>query len=541
MPEFSGTKDLRSYLTILWRWKFLLLFFLIAAPLVAYLVDHGKPKVYQASALVGTNAATVSGPTGGSFTTNNIAAIARLVTTTPVAQIAGGLLHPPASPGQIVGEVSASADQTTGFLTISAQDQSPTRAAQIANAFAKAIGVNLQAAAINQINAAIRANERQLRRIPASQIAVRAQLQQQLTQLQASLATQGSGAAILQAAGPGSLVSGSPRRVIEIGLLIGLLLGIGAVALAENSDRRLRTPEDLERLTDLPLLGALAPSAFAFSGTGETTKEDDEAFHMLRTSLMFFNAEKRLQSVMITSAGEKDGKTTIATRLALVTAGSGLHVVLVDGDLRRAQVSSRLGLNRAAGLGAVIAGEETLAEALVDYPVEDHGTGRLEVLPAGPPPPNPSALMSSQTMQQILRELESRSDLVIIDTPAALAVSDPLPLMGVVSGVVLVARMNRSSRQTIHRLKKIIEKARGTILGVVATGVSAGPGYDHYYPKYYSTNGNGNGSHPHSPLSRLRKKHSDSSATSKPDQTPAPDAEGRSLHAGRRRSDQQTE
>jgi Mrp family chromosome partitioning ATPase len=115
--------------------------------------------------------------------------------------------------------------------------------------------------------------------------------------------------------------------------------------------------------------------------------------------------------------------------------------------------------------------------------------------------------MSSQQMQDLLRELESQSDLVIIDTPAALAVSDPLPLMRMVSGVVLVARMNRSSRQTIRRLQRIIESASGTLLGVVATGVTASPGYDHYYPKYYASNGtNGSSKERRLGLRRLRGK-----------------------------------
>jgi tyrosine-protein kinase Etk/Wzc len=97
-------------------------------------------------------------------------------------------------------------------------------------------------------------------------------------------------------------------------------------------------------------------------------------------------------------------------------------------------------------------------------------------------------------MQNILRELESECDLVIVDTPAALAVSDPVPLMRSVGGVVVVARMNHSTRQTLRRLQKIIEAAQGHLLGVVATGTTAGPGYDHYYPKYYAENGtNGSG------------------------------------------------
>jgi capsular exopolysaccharide synthesis family protein len=506
---------------MLWRWKWLFLFFVIATPTIAYLIQSSKTTVYKSSALVGVNSTTVNSSLvsgAGSFSTSNITAIAQLVTTTPVANVAAGLLSPPAEPGQIVGEVTADGDSATNFLTISAQDRSPARAAAIANAFAKAISLNLQRSSLAQIDASIKSLRVQLRHISPNDPGSRAQAQGQLDQLLAVRSTSGGQSAILQAATPSSTPAGtSTRRVVEIGLLIGLLLGFGAVVLAESADRRLRTPEDLEGVTDLPLLAAIGPTAF--SAEVKTSREDDEAFQMLRTSLMYFNVERPVDSVVITSAGEKDGKTTVATRLALASAAAGLDVVLIDADLRRAQATARLGIRQhVGGLGAVIAGTAELSEALVDYPLEETATGRLRVFGAGPPPPNPSALMSSPRMQAILRELESQSDLVIIDTPAALAVSDPLPLMRNVTGVVIVARMNRSGRHALRRLKTIVESAHGNLLGVVATGVGATPGYGHYYPTYYAQNGT-NGAGHHGLLHRLRSA-SKPKATTPPDEQP---------------------
>jgi capsular exopolysaccharide synthesis family protein len=492
---------------MLWRWKLLFLGFLIAAPLVAYFVEQGKAKRYRSSALVGINQSTVSSSTSGSFSTTNITAIAELVSTTPVAQIAAGLLGSPASAGQIASEVSATGDVLTGFLTISAEDANPVRAAAIANAFARAIGVNRQNAAIADINSSIRSIEAQIKRLRPRDVAARAALQAQLPPLNAALGTQTTAAAILQAATPSGSPVGIPlRRTVELGLVIGLLLGFGAVAIAESSDRRLRTPDDLEGLTDLPLLAAIPSSAF--SGQLETSPRDEESFQMLRTALMYFNIDRSLESVVITSPGEKDGKTTVAIRLAIAMVRAGMHVILVDADLRRAQVSARLGIQSQEGLGGVIAGEHELSQMLVDYGIPAPGGGRLTVLPAGPPPPNPSALISSQAMQRVLGELTAQSDLVIIDTPAALAVSDPLPLMRSVTGVVLVARMNRSSRETIRRLQRMIESAHGALIGVVATGVSSGPGYEGYAPKYYTQAGeNGTGLRDRLRLRRHRNSH----------------------------------
>lgn len=486
MPEFTGHNDLRSYLRILWRWKLLFIVFVVAGPAAAYLLEHGKPNIYAARALVGINQSTVNTSLltgGGGFETTNVTAIAQLVTTTPVATLAGQLMHPPASPGAIVGEVSASGDSTTNFLTISAEDRSPARAAEIANAFARAIALNQQNSAVAEIQSSIKGVTKSLSQLGPKD-PNRASLQQQLSQLQAALGTQGQEAAVLQSATPSSSPVGPHlRRAVELGLLIGLLAAIALIILAEGADRRMRSPDDLESLTDLPMLAAIAPSAFG--AELETTPVDEEAFRTLRTALTYFNVDRRLKSVMITSPGEKEGKTTVATRLALASARLGSNVVLVDADLRRAGVTHRLGIETARGIADVLADQCDVHEVLQRWSLEDTAAGKLTIVPAGHPPPNPSALISSVQMLELLEQLQIEYDLVIVDTPAALAVSDAVPLMRAVSGVVLVARMNRSNRATIQRLRKIIEAAHGTLIGVVATGVTSGPGYEHYSPSYY--------------------------------------------------------
>ncbi len=497
MPEFTGTKDLRTYVRILWRWKLLFLLFLIGAPAAAYLIERGKPNMYKSSALVGVNEATVDTTllgNSGSFSTTNVQAVAQIVTTRPVAQAAGKLMDPPGDPNQIIGEVTASADTTTNFVTISATDRSPTRAADVANSFAKAIGLNRQLSAIDQLNNAIKGIKAQISRLgsPPSnspEAQTLSQLQGQLNQYRAAKATQTSAAAILQSAIPSSTpTSPQPRRTVELALLIGLLLGLGAVVLAESADRRLRQPDDLESMADVPLLATIPPSAF--SSKLDTGPADEEAFQMLRTALLYFNPATVHQSIVITSPGEKDGKTTIAIRLALAAARAGLRVVLVDADLRRSQIGERLGIDAEVGLGAVLSDRQAAADGvLYPYPIDEPGARPLTVLPAGRPPANPSALVGSNEMKRVIKRLEANSDLVVIDTPAALMVSDPLPLMEFATGVVLVARMNRSSRERIKRLEKMVRAAKGKLYGVVATGASTGMGYDYYTSKYYTQNG----------------------------------------------------
>ncbi|HWW66821.1 MAG TPA: CpsD/CapB family tyrosine-protein kinase, partial [Solirubrobacterales bacterium] len=177
---------------------------------------------------------------------------------------------------------------------------------------------------------------------------------------------------------------------------------------------------------------------------------------------------------------------TVATNLALAFAQDERDVVLVDADLRRPQAAMRLGCDADSGLGAVLVGERTTEEALVEV---DASGGRLRVLPAGLPPPNPAVLLGSRRMRSLLEDLAIEADIVVIDTPAMLAVSDAIPLLEQVAGTVLVARIGRTTRQSLVKTRQVVAAAGGVVLGVVATGARAGGlyGYDEGAYAYYAT------------------------------------------------------
>jgi capsular exopolysaccharide synthesis family protein len=487
MPEFTGHRDIRAYLRTIWRWKLLIVVLVAGAPAAAYLLERNKPPIYSSTVTLDVNSQANSGLPSSSgnsvFATGNLSAIAQIVTTSPLANIAGTLMRPPESGAQAVSGVSATDDVTTGFLTITATKASPTNAAATATAFADALNV----AQSNQSKQALR---EQIKTTRAQLAGVNhtssnyGTLQAQLAQYRTELAHPSDIATIVNPATPNYTPVGPHlRRSVELGLVIGILIACAAVMLLDSADRRLRTPDELEEFTGLPLLAAIPPSAFATEL--DTKPVDAESFHTLRTSLTYFTIDKRVKSVLVTSPGEQEGKSTVAVRLALASANAGMDVVLVDADLRRGGATEKLGIVANVGLGLLLAEQRPLASALIQWPLEAGDGGRLRVLAAGPPPPNPAALISSQQMRDLIQQLEDEADLVVIDTPAALAVSDAVPLMQSVSGVVLVARMNRSSRDTIRRLQKIIIAAHGTLLGTVATGVTAGPGYQKYSASYY--------------------------------------------------------
>src|SRR5205807_8635884 len=170
------------YLRIFWRWRLLFLAFLLAIPIAAYLIERGKPKVYQSSTLVELQASAATASVFGSpLTDQNVATVGRLITTTGVADAAARFLHPPpADPGSLLGEISVSVDNNTGFITISAQDRSPQRAAAIANAFAAALDVNRANAAVASIDNALAGLVKQLAAVPAGDQVDRTQIPQQI-------------------------------------------------------------------------------------------------------------------------------------------------------------------------------------------------------------------------------------------------------------------------------------------------------------------------------------------------------------------------
>lgn len=484
-PEV-GQQDLRTYLRAIWRWKFLFLAFLILIPLGVYFVEHRKPKIYQSSTLMELQDVSIDtgGSTSGPIQTGNLLAVARLVTTTPVATAADRYLHPPESPTSLLNSVSASGDTNTGFLTIWAKAHDPNRAAAIANAFASALAGHQTQQAVNSIDEQIRAAQRQLAATSRLDPGDRSSLGQQIARLRALKGASNGGTQVIErAVTSSSPVGPQTRRSVELAVVIGLLLGLGAVFLAENLDRRLRTPEDLERLTPWPLLGVIPATAFV---PNHQTPRDEEALQMLSATLTYFNVDRPLSSVAVVSPLLGDGKTTVAVGLAVATARAGRRVALVDADLRRSQMPKRLGISKYEGVGTVLAGEQELEQVLLVQRDKDSPEGgRLSVLPAGMPPPNPAALLRSPKVGPLLRRLESMTDLVILDTAAALSVSDTIPLLRQVSGIVVVVRLNESSIGAVRRLKKVIEGAHGTVLGVVATGSEAGAGeYGQYY--YYA-------------------------------------------------------
>ena len=465
----------REIFRLLWRRRWILLLCIALIPAATYLYSKQLTPSYEASTVLQVQAVGDASDvvTGSTSNTAGNASVARLAETSGVADEAARVLGLPK--GSLRGSVQAAADEDTGFITLTATADSGRRAATIAEATARALNSTREARGVARANKAIAGVQRDLRKLSRrdDEITERQQLSEQLQRLRTLRAAQGSNAQVIEPATvPGSPVSPNPRRNAMLAFLLALLAGIGLVILIDRMDRRLRNANEIEKLVGVPLLAVIPREAFP---GGRPNPSHAVAFQTLRDSLTYFNVDRALTTIAVTSPLKGEGKTTVATNLAVAHARANKRVILVDADLRRPQIAERMGVDPEPGLSGVLLGA-TLDEALREIqPFE----GLLRVLPAGLTPPNPSELIGSKRMAALLEELTDIADVVVIDTTPLLVVSDAFPLLEKVSGTVAIARLDQTPRDAIKRMVDITHTAGGRVFGMVATGAK-GPGLRRY-------------------------------------------------------------
>jgi capsular exopolysaccharide synthesis family protein len=470
--------DPRAYLQVIWRWRWMVLGIVLVGTLGTYLLSEGATKKYAARAQVQVQPLVIDTSLfndAGQLTEEPAQALAvttRLAKTPEVAARAAKKLRPaPSDPGILARQTRVSPDPDPGFLTLRVIDPDAQRAAAVANAMASALVEVRGARARARIDIAVSQLERQIAGLSPADSSGRRVLAGQLQRVLALRTAQGYGAQVVQSAvAPSTFVSPRPRRNAAVAFFVSLLIAVGLAFLLDRLDRRLRNPEDLATLTGTPLVGEVPSAAFS---DRTSTPIVTEAFRTLQANLTYFNVERPLKSILITSPLREDGKTSVATNLARAMAQAGKDVILVDADLRRPEVGPGLGI-REDGLANVLSGERDVDDVVGEMEV---GGGRLRILPSGAPPPNPSALIASDNMRALLARLTEEADLVVIDTPPMLLVSDAIPLLGQASGIVLVGRLGRTTHDAVRRLTAVISNTGGVLLGVVATDAKGGGTY----------------------------------------------------------------
>ncbi|HUZ47783.1 MAG TPA: polysaccharide biosynthesis tyrosine autokinase [Terriglobia bacterium] len=296
-----------------------------------------------------------------------------------------------------------------------------------------------------------------------------------------------------------------PRKALNIavGMMLGLILGVTLALVEEGFDTSMMNAEDVERLLPTPNL-AVIPAAFSLKQRSFRAGKHDprraghdhvvalavsrrphsalaESFRSLRTLILLSSAPRPPQALLVTSAQSGEGKTSASVNLALALAQRGGRVLLMDGDLRKPEIANTLGLTGTKGLSGILTGAHGF-----DASVESSGLSpNLWALHAGQYPPNPSELLSSSTMEQLLAGLRRRFDYLVIDSPPVLPVTDATVLSKFVDGVVLVVESGVTPSGALLRAYKTLESAGARILGTVLNKMDLR--YDGYYRSVYKT------------------------------------------------------
>jgi succinoglycan biosynthesis transport protein ExoP len=270
---------------------------------------------------------------------------------------------------------------------------------------------------------------------------------------------------IQRATVPTSPSSPQVARDVAAGAVLGLLIGLAAVFARERFDQRIRTRGDLEALSDLPVLGDVPLTARG----GLAPPPQLEAFRLLRAALRYLNVERDVMTVAVVSSIPGEGKTTVASGLAIAAASVGVDVLLIESDLRKPTLAQRLGIPSARGLSELLSGQAELGEAIVTAHVQpdDGAPVSFDCILSGAAPPSPAMLLEKPAMEEMLAAVRSQYQLVVIDTAPAGVVSDAIPLCSLVDGVLVVSALNISQRDTTLRVLAQLGHVDAPVLGIV--------------------------------------------------------------------------
>src|SRR5665648_337699 len=332
-------------------------------------------------------------------------------------------------------------------------------------------------------------------------------------QLLAATAT-GNFRVLVPATAPETPVSPKPLRSAILGFGVGLFAAIGLAFLLEQFDTRLRHADEVARILRRPILGRIpriSKKLLGESAVVALTQPDGhpaEAFRLLRTNLEFMRVDEDVKSLLVTSSVQGEGKSVCVANLAVTLAMGGKKVFIVDADLRRPRQHQYFGLGNAVGVSTVVTGQTSLDDALhkvrlepvtganeVDFKTWAGGSeslSRIYVLTSGPLPPNPGEIVSSRRFAAVIETLAEEADVVLVDSPAMLAVGDTAALASLVDGLVFLVDMHTAKRPILEQAADQLVRLPCRSLGIVlrVEGAKRG-GYYSSYRYYEYADGNG--------------------------------------------------
>lgn len=448
--------DLRDYLRILRsRWIFIATCALATVAIAAALTWSTTPQYASSARLfVSTQGSSddAQANQGGQFSLQRVKSYADLLTGQAIAQQVIDELGLKEGPGELAKQISASSKLDTVILTVTVTDPSPDRAKMLANA------------------------------VSTQFVSYVAELETPPGKDEATI----KATVVDSASDPKSPVSPSPKRNLALGLILGLLIGAGLAVLRDTLDTTVKSVRRLEEIVDAPILGAVPYDGLASKSPLindlDAYAPRVEGFRVLRTNLQFIDPDADHKVFVVTSSLPAEGKTTTATNLAIALAEGGERVALIEADLRRPKVTEYLNLEGTVGLTTVLVGRISVQDAIQETVIP-----RLSVLSSGRTPPNPAELLKSQAMGSVIKELRDEYDVVLIDAPPLLPVTDAALLSSQADGAILIVRYGSTTQDQVRaateRLQAVGARPIGAILNMTPAkgGGQYGYGYGYGY------------------------------------------------------------
>ena len=454
---------LQDYMSILRRSWPLIAIATVVGALIALGLSLAMTPVYQATSqlFVSVKSAGAAGDayTGGLFVQQRVKSYVDVVDSPAVLEPVIEELGLDSTYIGLASQVSATTPPNTVLLNVSATDTSPAQAAKIANAVA--------ASYANEI-ARLEGAKTTMDGLP------RLGGNGNQTPVQATV--------IKPAEVPTAAIFPRTQLNVLLGALLGLLVGVGIAVLRFTLDTSVKSSEELEQSADSTTLGVVTFDPDAKTNPLVTLRGTPraEAFRSIRTNLQYVDVDNPPRTVVITSSLLEEGKSTTACNLAIAVAQAGSKVLLLEADLRRPKVAEYLGVDGSRGLTDVLIAQATLDNTIIHWQ-----RGLLDFLPAGAIPPNPSELLASHQMADLLAELAKRYDLVILDAPPLLPVTDAAILSTAADGAILVARHGTIKREQVadsaDALRQVNARIFGTVLNFVPMRKRRKYGYGYEY------------------------------------------------------------
>jgi len=515
--------ELQQYIGILRKWWWLILVSTLVAGAASWYLVKDEPPIYQTSTtLMIGQAIEKADPTYADFYTSERLAqtYSELVSREPILKKTAEALGFGEQWRSLKGQIGANVVAGTQLLEIRVTDTDPHRAKAIADELAHQLtalvepqeesNVAFLQSQVTSLEAKIPAAQEEIQKLEeqltetfsARQVD---ELQGQINSLRNQVTTWQSTYAQYQTLlGTGSAnylkvieesplptVPIGPNRPMQVALAagIGLALALAAAFLLEYLDDTLKAPEDISKMINLTTLGVITRITGSSPSDRLITLRHpkspiSEAYRAMRTNLQYSSLDEPIRTLVVTSANPKEGKSTTLSNLGIVMAQAGKSVVLVDADLRRPMLHRIFQVPNKRGLTDLLL-QDTPE---LDGCLQPTGIENLRVLTSGPLPPNPSELLGSKKMQHLLTTLASVSDVVLFDTPPALAVTDAVVLGSQADGVLLVTDAGKTRRGSARQAVENLRKVGATLMGAAMNRLSPrglGRGYYYYYYYYY--------------------------------------------------------